>query len=74
LRILLGLDRDFDGLSAPTGQLAIGMVEPRLLAWRNVEENIRLVLGRAASRPLDTLLADVGLAEWRNRYPAAFAR
>jgi ABC-type nitrate/sulfonate/bicarbonate transport system ATPase subunit len=73
LRILLGLDRDFEGRVRPDpDELALGMVfqEPRLLPWRTVEENIRLVLRPARrARPLDALLADVGLDRWRGRYP-----
>ena len=44
LRIIAGLDHDFDGtITRPSG--AIGMVfqEPRLLPWRTVDENIRLI-------------------------------
>jgi NitT/TauT family transport system ATP-binding protein len=73
LRILTGLDRDFEGRISPDpGSIRIGMVfqEPRLLPWRSVEDNVRLALPRAKrSLPLDTLFADLGLAEWRGRYP-----
>jgi ABC-type nitrate/sulfonate/bicarbonate transport system ATPase subunit len=39
LRILAGLDRDFEGrIEPPPNQLSIGMVfqEPRLLPWRTI--------------------------------------
>ncbi len=73
LRILLGLDRDFEGTIRPDlHDVTVGVVfqEPRLLPWRTVEENIRLPL-RASGRlaPLDPLFADLGLEDWRNRYP-----
>jgi ABC-type nitrate/sulfonate/bicarbonate transport system ATPase subunit len=77
LRILTGLDRDFEGWVRPdpTG-LAIGLVfqEPRLLPWRTVEENIRLTLPKAARRQdLAPLLAAFGLAAHGASYPHALS-
>ena len=74
LRIVLGLDRSFEGEVAPDPEtLRIGMVfqEPRLLPWRTVEQNVRLVLPDGErDRNLDDLFAAVGLAPWRSHYPA----
>jgi sulfonate transport system ATP-binding protein len=73
LRILIGLDRDFEGSVSPDPDtLKIGTVfqEPRLLPWRTVEDNVRLALPPGERRrPLRMLLSDLGLAEWRSRYP-----
>jgi sulfonate transport system ATP-binding protein len=73
LRILLGLDRRFEGLVKPDPDaLPAAMVfqEPRLLPWRTVEQNIRLALPRRARRqPLDDLIRSVGLLDWQSRYP-----
>jgi NitT/TauT family transport system ATP-binding protein len=73
LRIILGLDRAYEGRVAPDpADLRIGMVfqEPRLLPWRSVEENIRLCIRQGRrTRSLDSLLAGFGLQEWRGRYP-----
>ena len=46
LRIAAGLDSDFAGVRHAPGSGRLGVVfqEPRLLPWRTVEENIRLVL------------------------------
>jgi ABC-type nitrate/sulfonate/bicarbonate transport system ATPase subunit len=46
LRIAAGLDADFRGELRVPGAGRLGMVfqEPRLLAWRTVEDNIRLAL------------------------------
>jgi NitT/TauT family transport system ATP-binding protein len=74
LRILTGLDRDFEGRVWPDPRtLRIGTVfqEPRLLPWRSVNDNVRLALPPAdRGRSLDELFASLGLAEWRSRYPA----
>jgi sulfonate transport system ATP-binding protein len=73
LRILVGLDRDFEGRLSPDPRgLRIGIVfqEPRLLPWRSVEENVRLALPRRErGRDLGGLLADLGLGPWRSRFP-----
>ena len=74
LGILLGLDPNYAGSIDPAfGQLRIGAVfqEPRLLPWRTVEDNIRLALPDAmAGRDLSELFVQVGLADFRNAYPA----
>lgn len=77
LNIVAGLDRDYDGNVTTPGNSTesapvLGYVfqTPRLLPWRTVEENIRLVL-----RPdqdagvVDDLLAMTGLSEFPNMYP-----
>ncbi|GJD32013.1 Aliphatic sulfonates import ATP-binding protein SsuB [Methylobacterium adhaesivum] len=77
LRILLGLDTAFDGHVTPspdTAGIAMVFQEPRLLAWRTVEQNVRLALPRPErQRPLDTLFESLGLTPWRGRYPGALS-
>lgn len=77
LRILTGLDRDYEGWVRPDPRsLAIGIAfqEPRLLPWRTVEENIRLTLPKAARRrDLAPLLAAFGLSAHRASYPHALS-
>jgi NitT/TauT family transport system ATP-binding protein len=78
LRIILGLDPDFDGkleLPSPDLRMAAVFQEPRLLPWRTVEQNVRLALppeaatgGRAPD--LDGLFATLGLQDLRGRYPS----
>jgi ABC-type nitrate/sulfonate/bicarbonate transport system ATPase subunit len=63
LRILLGLDRAFDGAVRCTAARVGAMFqEPRLLPWCSVAENLRIV-ARAGAAPPDVgaLLREVGL-------------
>ena len=72
LRIITGLDRDFEGtVSLPVNcKLGVVFLEPRLLPWRTVEENIRLIAPQASAQSLKTLFATLGLAEHRRHYPS----
>jgi ABC-type nitrate/sulfonate/bicarbonate transport system ATPase subunit len=73
LRIAAGLDSDFRGRVQPPGHGRLGMVfqEPRLLPWRTVEDNIRLVLpAHDAKVDLGDLFEILGLASHLDRYPA----
>ncbi|GJD77847.1 ABC transporter ATP-binding protein [Methylobacterium gregans] len=79
LRILLGLDPDYEGRIEPDprgAETSPGMVfqEPRLLPWRTVEQNVRLAMPRGRrGRDLDGLFDHLGLAPWRGRYPGALS-
>ncbi|MEH2526899.1 MULTISPECIES: ABC transporter ATP-binding protein [unclassified Bradyrhizobium] len=71
LRILAGLDHDFQGrVSRPVGA-RIGFVfqEPRLLPWRSVEENVRLVAPLADEAKLSALFEILELKAHRNHFP-----
>jgi NitT/TauT family transport system ATP-binding protein len=71
LRIVAGLDRDFDGnVAFPVhGPLAMVFQEPRLLPWRTVEQNVRLAAPRATDAGLEMLFQTLGLKAHRNHYP-----
>ncbi|CAM5767208.1 ABC transporter ATP-binding protein [Labrys miyagiensis] len=77
LRILLGLDRDFEGSMRPDpAGLSVGVVfqEPRLLPWRSVEQNIRLAMPlQERSRNLDDLFSEMGLSDRRSHFPGALS-
>jgi ABC-type nitrate/sulfonate/bicarbonate transport system ATPase subunit len=76
LRILLGLDHDYDGHVTPsvdTVKLGVVFQDARLLPWRTVEENIRLAAPAIATATLEPLLADLGLSEWRRHRPGALS-
>lgn len=65
LNLIAGLDRSFDGrIDLPPGRrLAYVFQEPRLLPWRTVEDNVRLVLGgdKSDDDRVREVLAQVGL-------------
>jgi sulfonate transport system ATP-binding protein len=72
LRIVMGLDPEFEGRIEPApGSLHLGVVfqDPRLLPWRTVAENVTLAAPRLAPAALDALLDELGLLAWRNHRP-----
>ena len=71
LRIVAGLDRDFDGSVALPAHGMLGMVfqEPRLLPWRTVEQNVRLGAPEVTDSDLDALFGALGLAAHRHHFP-----
>ena len=71
LRILAGLDHDFQGrVSRPAGA-RLGMVfqEPRLLPWRSVEENVRLAAPLVDEAKLAVLFSVLELNAHRSHFP-----
>ena len=71
LRIIAGLDSDFEGSVALPAHGMLGMVfqEPRLLPWRTVEQNVRLAAPQASDAALGTLFQALGLTAHRDHYP-----
>jgi NitT/TauT family transport system ATP-binding protein len=71
LRIIAGLDHDYQGRVArpPAGKLGMVFQEPRLLAWRTVEHNVRLAAPRASDAELAALFEMLELTAHRNHYP-----
>ncbi len=71
LRIIAGLDCDFQGIVRLPAQGTVGMVfqEPRLLPWRTVEQNVALAAPRASTADRDALFGTLGLAAHRDHYP-----
>jgi ABC-type nitrate/sulfonate/bicarbonate transport system ATPase subunit len=71
LRIIAGLDRDYDGavVRTPNGATAMVFQEPRLLPWRTVEDNVRLVAPEATEAVVSTLFDTLELGPHRLHYP-----
>ena len=71
LRIVVGLDTDFEGaVQLPAhGRLGVVFQESRLLPWRTVEQNVRLAAPQATDAVLDDLFGTLGLSEHRRHYP-----
>jgi ABC-type nitrate/sulfonate/bicarbonate transport system ATPase subunit len=75
LRIILGLDRDFDGsVRLPPGRLGVMFQEPRLLPWLSVEDNLTLVQPEGGPAPdVAALLDEVMLPPVRAVMPSALS-
>jgi ABC-type nitrate/sulfonate/bicarbonate transport system ATPase subunit len=71
MRILAGLDRNFEGsIQVPAhGRVSMVFQEPRLLPWRSVEDNVRLAAPGASDAELADLFAALGLSEHRTHFP-----
>ncbi|MBI1866864.1 MAG: ABC transporter ATP-binding protein [Methylocystis sp.] len=71
LRIIAGLDRAFSGrVSLPEhGRLGMVFQEPRLLPWRNVEDNLRIAAPQASEEEIAALLLKLELDEHRKHFP-----
>ncbi len=71
LRILAGLDTDYEGriVLAPEARIGFVFQEPRLLPWRTVRRNVELVLDDPGAVDVAGLAAELGLADMLDRYP-----
>jgi ABC-type nitrate/sulfonate/bicarbonate transport system ATPase subunit len=71
MRILAGLDRNFEGSVLIPARSRIGMAfqEPRLLPWRSLEDNVRLAAPEASEAAIAALFAVLGLSEHRTHFP-----
>ncbi|MGH6858080.1 MAG: ABC transporter ATP-binding protein [Methylocella sp.] len=70
LRIISGLDSDFEGRVVLPSPHRIGMVfqEPRLLPWRSVVQNLRLA-GASSESDLAEIAAALGLSKHLDHFP-----
>lgn len=70
LRLIAGLDRDYEGRIslAPTRKIAMVFQEPRLLPWRSVAENLRIA-GAVPGKALDDIVAALGLLTHLDHFP-----
>ncbi|MPZ40297.1 MAG: ATP-binding cassette domain-containing protein [Rhizobiales bacterium] len=71
LRIIAGLDRDYEGsIGLPDhGRLGVVFQEPRLLPWRTLEQNVRLAAPEASDATLIALFRALGLEAHRHLFP-----
>ncbi len=71
LRIMAGLDTDFEGTitQPPDQKLAMVFQEPRLLPWRTVLQNIRLAAPQADPADLRQITDSLGLADHLTFFP-----
>jgi NitT/TauT family transport system ATP-binding protein len=71
LKIIIGLDHDFDGQVALPADTKIGMMfqEPRLLPWRSVRDNLRLAAPDASDAEILKLTSDLGIGDHLHNFP-----
>ncbi len=73
LRIIAGLDSDFDGELVWSGgampRVGVVFQEPRLLPWRSVRRNLTLALPRGEEGEADRLLRTLELWHVRDMFP-----
>jgi ABC-type nitrate/sulfonate/bicarbonate transport system ATPase subunit len=73
LRLVAGLDRDYDGdIRLADSRIGVVFQEPRLLPWMTAGDNVRFVLGRPrreADESAPEWLARVGLGAFVSAYP-----
>jgi len=70
LNLVAGLDADYAGRLTTAEPCRIGYVfqEARLLAWRSVRDNLRLVAGAGAEDAVERLIVEVGLQDAARTY------
>jgi ABC-type nitrate/sulfonate/bicarbonate transport system ATPase subunit len=71
LRIIIGLDHNFEGRVSLPPETKIGTVfqEPRLLPWRSVLDNLKLAAPQAAEADLIKLANDLGIGDHLRNFP-----
>ncbi len=72
LRIIAGLDTDFEGQVTGAGRIAVAFQEPTLLPWRSVRDNLTIATGCTAPEA-DTLLTAVELPHTADRFPGTLS-
>jgi len=72
MRLIAGLERDFQGVITRPPNLRLGVVfqEPRLLPWMSAEDNVRLVAPDVGDDYLTELFERFELTEHRRHLPA----
>lgn len=68
LRIITGLDTDFEGQIISTASISMMFQEPTLLPWRTARENLILATGVGAVKATE-ILAELGLRDHCDHFP-----
>jgi NitT/TauT family transport system ATP-binding protein len=69
LRIVAGIDRDFEGTIRRPERCAIVFQEPTLLPWRSARQNLTLVHAGLSAEAAEAALARVGLGAKGGAFP-----
>ncbi len=73
LRIVAGLDRDFEGTLRRPDRIAMVFQEPTLLPWRTALQNLTLIHPALGDRAGALMLARVGLGGREDAFPRALS-
>ena len=69
LRLVAGIDSDFEGQIARPDRLAIVFQEPTLLPWRSALDNLTLIHCELSCAEAEAALSDVGLEGKGDLFP-----
>ena len=69
LRLVAGIDSDFEGQIARPDRLAIVFQEPTLLPWRSALDNLTLIHCELSCADAEAALSDVGLGGKGDLFP-----
>ena len=69
LRLIAGIDVEFEGTITRPDSVAIVFQEPTLLNWRSVLDNIRLIHPHLSNDEARAVLQEVGLADKAELFP-----
>lgn len=69
LRILAGLDTDFEGTRRAPARVGLMFQSPNLLLWRRVRDNLSIFHPEVPAEAIDQALAEVGLADKAGHFP-----
>ncbi|OAN75162.1 ABC transporter ATP-binding protein [Sulfitobacter sp. EhC04] len=69
LRIIAGLDTEFDGRVERSGRLGLVFQEPTVLPWRSVRKNLSLFHPGSPNYEVEVMLQRVGLIDHAAKFP-----
>lgn len=69
LRIIAGLDQNFEGSLEAPQNIGLMFQSPNLLMWRSARANLAIFHPKAGAKKIDDALKEVGLSEKSEHFP-----